>query len=692
MTMDSLARFITILSVANVLLACSPPTKPSRPRQPSLSAASLCAASPQEDSGFFLPLATKLPTHRGEWIVDPQDPLTFYVLGDPVMRSNDAGKSWCPLSWPGNSRTLLFAQRHSPALYLVAPRQTPDRLFKSTDQGQSWSDVGSVESSFAIGEVVLIDADDGPVFLKNRSNAKLARSTNDGATWNEVDPAPQVEPFSAHNKNLLVTKGASPVVFLQSAFSIKGKSGPIHHVLVSVDAGMTFVQRELPDVTQPASLTWDFEKNFTLSVDCGGRLYFSDRQQMFRSIDNAEHWESIRDPSTLAPMFRSAANQSADCAEAVYGSSLVNGLPMWIRLDNDLNTFGRLPSDGSLFDLGEDRLLFVSSTTGLRHRSDDAGRSWWLTGVSLGGSGLIPSPARQDRFFALSSGNVFRSDDRGESWQGIPSSPTRMLHSLVPDTSDPELVYGTGRSTIDDCQSFVSKDGGLSFANWPVPSAENPERVLSFVPSSTDPRTVTVVTLNGVYETHDSGAHFARLLKLPQNKSISGFGVGTGQPLAIYLFVKEEIRFPSQWVGSEYWISLDGGVTWDTRREDSEFAMNVLVIPGQPQQAYSFRYDKQTTDMTMIKTVDAGKSWSPVPNVPRELKSPHVSIDPLPPHALYAVSGLTEIIYKADSDGGSWRELSRLPFGAVGLVLDPHPGGVRYAVSNGNVYRMVERD
>ncbi|MBI4463267.1 MAG: DUF11 domain-containing protein, partial [Acidobacteria bacterium] len=125
--------------------------------------------------------------------IDPVTPTTLYAAtgASGVYKSTDSGDNWDPLT--GFTSTNAFRIAIDPSdpqtLYVGT---LGDGVFKSTDGGANWSNVGTVSSGLTnlVVAALLIDpADPNILFagtLYDGTNGGVFRSTDGGNTWSNV--------------------------------------------------------------------------------------------------------------------------------------------------------------------------------------------------------------------------------------------------------------------------------------------------------------------------------------------------------------------------------------------------------------------------------------------------------------------------------------------------------------------------
>lgn len=601
----------------------------------------------------FQPVPRAQPTEGGAWVVDPGDPMTLYALGERSMRSRDGGQSWSELNWPVGARYLTFASKPTPALYLQASGwngTTPLRLLESTDDGETWSDTGATDLS---GELKVVPGENGLVLLDDH-DGRLVRSTDKGTSWDPVELSNETAFYSL--RTFFMSGGASPVVYLLG-WSLQAP------LFVSTDAGATFVAKAVPST------------RLELSLDCQGRLYTVEDETVYRSDDAASSWNAVFDLDATVYGFQVASGVPAACSDTVYAHGFVagGGSTLW-QLDGSTATSRGLPDLGQVMDLGDGRLLGLSSY-GLRQRSDDGGRTWWTAGVDLQAGQLVISPARGGSLFVSTSRGVFSSDDGGMTWQG-PSAGPRIMDPYL-DPNDLDVLYGRSIYGDDSPWSYISTDRGASFENWPVPSAAHPEVPEAI--ASTAPGELTIVTRNGAYSTVDSGQHFTQLLSVPMPKQVMWATISRHDPPAIYAYVGGDDSAPD-----ELLASVDGGATWASR--DPGTYLTFLTVDPADRAVLFALAGSSDEEGQALRTRDGGLTWDRF-SLEGETYF-RLEFDPQPPHALYAVG---KSLHRSEDGGDTWQTVTELPADLREFSLDPNESKARYVLGEtGLLYKMTE--
>ena len=227
----------------------------------------------------FKPMFDKQPVQSiGAVAVDPQNPKTIWVgtgeswtrnsvsIGDGIYRSTDGGEDWTNLGLKESERIskILIDPHDSNTVYVCVPGKlwsdSDDRgVYKTTDAGKTWSRILKGANLSTGCSMMSMDPKDPEVLYagmwdfrrrgwtfrsggdtsSSPSGSALYKSTDGGATWNELDEksAPGLPPKPWGRLAVTVAPSNSDVVYvlIESTRSALFRSG---------DGGKTWQERD----------------------------------------------------------------------------------------------------------------------------------------------------------------------------------------------------------------------------------------------------------------------------------------------------------------------------------------------------------------------------------------------------------------------------------------------------------------
>jgi photosystem II stability/assembly factor-like uncharacterized protein len=571
--------------------------------------------------------------HIGKIVVDPANPSRLYVaaLGDVygpnpergLYRSLDGGKTWKKVLFnakmpndvgaidvaidPKNAKVLyasLWATRRPP-WSVYAPSNLPGGgLFKSTDGGDSWKQLGGgLPADDFVGKIgiavspsnpkrlwAVVDdigsavATRGPGAASAESQTKapggVYLSDDAGATWRLVN-----------DENRLWGRGwyfeqvAVDAVNPDRAYVINTAT------YMTTDAGKTFV----PVKGAPGG---DDYHQLWVNPSDGNRMVLSSDQGTVVSVDGAKTWSTWYNQPTAEIYHVAADNRFPYWLYGAQQDSGGVGVSTWSRmgvlsfrnweptcLAGESNTVLPDPKDGNILYGGGagrcDQALNISVPTGGQlppPDPDDPNRKTWT---------LPQVFSEADEALYYANQFVFRTRDRGKTWEKISPDLTRV---------NPELPKGLDPLTSKDIDEAMTTRFGV---------------VYSLGPSPISATTLWAGTDDGlIYITSDDGKHWNDVTPPPMTawSKVSQIEAGHFDTGTAYASVD---RHRLSDMKPYIYRTHDGGKTWQN------------IVAGIPVGAYvnSVKEDPKVkgllyaaTELRTYVSFDDGAVWQPLQN------------------------------------------------------------------------------
>ncbi len=388
----------------------------------------------------------------GQIRVSPTDPERIYIVGVPILTSEDGGATFTSINHPD-----VHVDHHA----LWVDPNFSDRLFLgndggidiSYDGGKSWLklDAQPVGQFYAI---TVDDAEPFNIYGGLQDNGSLMGSSRTrwelGERWKKIGGGDgmyvQVDP---RDRTTLYAG-------FQFGFYDRTEDGKQTRV------------RPRDKLKEPA-LRYNWQTPIVLSTFNPDILYFG-ANQLFRSMDKGDSWEAISPDLTRS---QNRGDVPFATIATLAESTLSFGL-LWVGTDDGYvhvspdggvtwrDVSAGLPADRWVSRVEpshhvRDRAYVTlngyreDDPTAYLYRTDDLGGSWTSLAAGLPADALNvvrEDPVNPDVLYVGSDKGAYVSLDAGASWQGIGTDlPTVPVHDLVIHPRDRELVAGThGRS------------------------------------------------------------------------------------------------------------------------------------------------------------------------------------------------------------------------------------------------------
>jgi photosystem II stability/assembly factor-like uncharacterized protein len=663
------------------------------------------AASAQVDPSAFQALRWRsIGPERGGRVTAvaglPGDRLTYYMgaTGGGVWKTTDAGINWTPISdryfKTGSVGSIAVAESDPNIIYvgmgeacLRANISHGDGVYKSTDAGRSWTNVGLKDSS-QIGKVwvdpknanLVYVAAIGHPYGPNKERG-VFRSTDGGNSWKNilfVDDKTGAADLSVdpHDTKIMY---ATTWQVLRQPWDIY-EFGPGSGIYKTADGGDTWTRLKegLPKL--------DMGKiGISVSPADSNRIYATiggDDGGIFRSDDAGKSWQ------------------------------LLNGS---FEMHSRQYYYGHIFADTQKVD------TVYTFTSKDFHKSTDGGKTWSRIQTPHGDyHSLWIDPKDDQRMVNGNDGGGTVTFDGGRSWSAEMNQPTAQFYTVRADNDYPYHVYGAQQdnTTVSiSGQASGGRGGGPNFtevgggeSGYVVPDPTNPNIIYAgaywglltrfdrrtgitqnitvwpdmpggrtgietkyrfqwtfpIAISSADP-TAIYAGGNVVFKSTDQGRSWRPISgDLTRNDKQKESG---GRLEDIYCTVFTIA--PSPMDKNVIWAGSDDGLIHVTRNGGQQWAnvtppqiqpwtrINVIeASPRDPATAYAAvnRYQMDDFHPYVFRTHDYGKTWTLVVNgIAPDTFVRSVRQDPVRSSVLYA--GTESGVYISFDDGDHWQSL-----------------------------------
>ncbi|MFZ4619946.1 MAG: VPS10 domain-containing protein [Bacteroidota bacterium] len=347
-----------------------------------------------------------------------------------VRATTNGGDTWNTLGFYNNS---IYDVAVSPdgILYICYNDNNEDGLFRSTDNGGSWSRI----SSPAFGSGTIAVNPSGHLFI---GREQTYRSTNQGATWKALPVGfPNVTIFKENaKKELFMTSGGIAYQTLYRSSDFGNSWSPMNTGVVGI-----------PNI------------GFYGDTILVGDNYYS--AKMFRSTDNGVTFKNVSGMSVITGYINALLGTSyrsilAGTSTGIYRS--VDHGKVWKQVSNFAVTTLHQQPNGSMF-------AFRSAFGAGMVRSVDSGSTWTEVKNGMGNTTIYSLAfAPNGDIFAGCDGSLFRTTNSGDAWVRIDTQMNVKPNGIyITVNRDGKLFYG-GAKNGTNSETYQSTDGGVSWS------------------------------------------------------------------------------------------------------------------------------------------------------------------------------------------------------------------------------------
>ena len=660
-------------------------------------------------------------------------PNVFYIGFDNggVWRSTDYGSNWEPLfdrQSTGSIGAIAVAPSNPNIIYvgsgagIIRPDlATGDGMYKSTDAGATWTNLGLRDTQM-IADVVVDPLNPDRLFVAALGhpygpNAErgVYRSLDGGRSFEKV--LYRDEYTSAND---LVMDPSDPntiyaTLWPQQQSFREGLAfgGAGMGIFKSTDGGTTWrpLSEGLPNVIQANLAIAPGNPRLLYAMVAGtprGQESSSTTGVVgfYKSIDAGEHWTPVNVPE--GPMGAATAH--------------VDTRPLARIGGGDLPTITVDPKNENV----------VYSSTVTLWRSDDGGVHWSAMRGAYGGDDyqkLWINPNNPDILLAVTDQGAVISANRGKSWSNWYTQPTAAMYHVTADNAFPYRLCGGQQDAGSACVTSRSNDGMITFHDWhpaniqeygiAAPDPKDPDIVFGSSRSDVtryDRRTGQTTNVgpdmgprggpfnrnvrtmplhwspvdpdllfyasNAVWKTRDRGHSWTRISgdlsrptwAVPESAGKYASTVTANAQGAITALSPSPLDANILWAGTDdgnIQVTMDGGLTWTnvTPPQIKPWTRIFNIEAGHFAKgtAYAAANTMRVDDMNphFFRTHDGGKTWVEINTglAPGAVAN-SIREDPRKKGLLFAATE-TQVWFSID-DGGRWNSL-RLDMPAISI-------------------------
>ncbi|MDP9040085.1 MAG: hypothetical protein M3O02_12575, partial [Acidobacteriota bacterium] len=265
-------------------------------------------------------------------------------------------------------------------------------------------------------------------------------------------------------------------------------------------------------------------------------------------------------------------------------------------------------------------------------------------------------------YLGTANGWIYQSADGGKRWSRLASIAKRddlVVDNILTDPANPQhMVVGAWKLADlhhPDGGIYVSNDAGKS---WSAEADMRGRAVLALTVAPSDPKMMVAGSMDGVFRSTDSGAHWEPISPKDNKElhEVESVAVDPQDPKIIY-------------AGTWHlpWMTKDGGATWQNFKkgiaEDSD-VFSIIVDPKQPKTVYL------SACSGIYMSTDGAESFSRAQGIPHSAIRTRVLMqDPNHPGTVFA--GTTGGLWRTQDAGHAWTQTTGSDVIINDVYVDP---------------------
>ncbi|WP_420238619.1 WD40/YVTN/BNR-like repeat-containing protein [Telmatobacter bradus] len=301
---------------------------------------------------------------------------------------------------------------------------------------------------------------------------------------------------------------------------------------------------------------------------------------------------------------------------------------------------------------------------------------WQVSGPNGGDARAFASVPGEPGHLYLGSTTswLYESFDEGANWHRLArldNTNRLILDNILVDSADPKTLYvAAWRGEYTDGGLWISHNGGQS---WAENLQLHGQSIRSMAQAPSDPKTLFVGTLEGIFRSGDSGQSWKLISpkRSTEIHEVESLAVDPRNPAILYAGTW---HLPWKTIdGGQHWVNMKQGII-----EDSD-VFSILVDPSRPHIVYL------SACSGIYKSETSGKLFHKIQGIPSDARRTRVlMMDPAQHETVFA--GTTEGLYKTIDGGKSFKPMTGDNVIVNDVYVDPRDNGrVLLATDRGGV-------
>lgn len=648
-----------------------------------------------------------------------------------ARRGSGLDENWQAIGPTNLAGRVLSLAWHPTNTNIIYCGSASGGLWKTTDQGASWTSLTDNLPSLAIGTVALDPNDANVIYIGTGEGsynidavygAGIFKSTDGGTSWNATGLAWQQSQGASINK-IVIDPTNSQIVYAASSRQISGGG-----VYKSVNGGTSWTRYHTGDV-----------KDLVMHPDSANVLYCAvgypwghADNGVFRSENSGVTWTRLSSGLPSATSMGRAALSIAESnpAELYLGLSQTisagagfagmyhstDAGASWTLQSTTPNMYAAQGWYNIVCKVHPTNPAIVYSSGLDAYKSTDSGVSWVRKSVWSYPSGhsqyahadhheLVFMPGNPNTIIVGTDGGLFKSTNGGDTWSGINTGlSTFQFYAMDHDFLDPTVAWGgtqdNGTNRYNNSSIWTASLGGdggycnVDFTNSSIVYAETQRgshyKTLNgggtwstinsgisgsgawVTPVEMDPTSATtlITGTQKLYRTVNGGSSWTAYSPDTSSQNVSVIAIAPSNPSRVYFSYEST---------NQFWRTLNGGTSWTNNNTGlpNRWITRIAVHPTNADLVF-ISFSGYGTGHC-YKSTNGGTSWTNsstgLPDVPCN----DVVIDRNNPNYMYIATDLG--VYASTDGGASWVDYSNgIPNVVVeDLSLHPTTGMLRAA-------------